>query len=46
MSKCYLASLVFFVKLAPIVLLLACVAWDCPMPVGSQFPPTANAYPA
>lgn len=38
MSNCYLVSLVFFIKLAPMVLFLACVAWDCPMPMGSQFP--------
>lgn len=46
MSNCYLVSLAFFVKLAPMVLLLACVAWDYPMPCGKPISPTAHAYPA
>lgn len=33
-NDCYLVLLAFFVKLTPMVLLLACVALDCPTPTG------------
>lgn len=38
MSNFHLVSLAFFVKLAPMMLLLACVAWGCSMPMERQSP--------